>query len=126
VDSDLKAVEDAEVRLESRSQQRRAGLERRDRRRRLAPWLICLVPLPAAGAGLLLAIIDGQGGDLGELSTASSIAVIAGCLLVPALLSGWIGRRHGRLDAVLWALVTLAIELALVFGLGFAVLDLGP
>ena len=126
MDSDLKAVEDAEFRLESRSQQRRAGLERRDRRRRLAPWLICLVPLPAAGAGLLLAIIDGQGGDLGELSTASSVAVIAGCLLVPALLSGWVGRRHGRLDAVLWALVTLAIELALVFGLGFAVLDLGP
>lgn len=126
MDSDLKAVEDAEVRLESRSQQRRAGLERRDRRRRLAPWLICLVPLPAAGAGLLLAIIDGQGGDLGELSTVSSVAVIAGCLLVPALLSGWVGRRHGRLDAVLWALVTLAIELALVFGLGFAVLDLGP
>ena len=126
MDSDLKAVEDAEVRLESRSQQRRAGLERRDRRRRLAPWLICLVPLPAAGAGLLLAIIDGQGGDLRELSTATAAAVVAGCLLVPALLSGWVGRRHGKLDAVLWALVTLAIELALVFGLGFAVLDLGP
>ena len=124
MDSDLKAVEDAEVGL--RSQERQAWRERRKRRRRLTPWLICLVPLPAAGAGLLLAIIDGQGGDLGELSTASSIAVIAGCLLVPALLSGWIGRRHGRLDAVLWALVTLAIELALVFGLGFAVLDLGP
>ena len=126
MDPDIKAVEDAEVRLESRSQQRRAGLERRDRRRRLAPWLLCLVPLPAAGAGLLLAIIDQQGGDLRELSTAAAIAVIAGCLLVPALLSGWVGRRHGKLDAVLWALVTLAIELALVFGLGFAVLDLGP
>ena len=126
MDSDLKAVEDAEVRLESRSQQRRAGLERRDRRRRLAPWLICLVPLPAVGAGLLLAIVDEQGGDLRELSTATTVAVIAGCLLVPALLSGWVGRRHGKLDAVLWALVTLAIELALVFGLGFAVLDLGP
>jgi hypothetical protein len=124
VDSDLKAVEDAEVGL--RSQERQAWRERRKRRRRLTPWLICLVPLPAAGAGLLLAIIDGQGGDLGELSTVSSVAVIAGCLLVPALLSGWVGRRHGRLDAVLWALVTLAIELALVFGLGFAVLDLGP
>ena len=124
MDSDLKAVEDAEVGL--RSQERQAWRERRKRRRRLTPWLICLVPLPAAGAGLLLAIIDGQGGDLGELSTASSVAVIAGCLLVPALLSGWVGRRHGRLDAVLWALVTLAIELALVFGLGFAVLDLGP
>jgi len=126
VDSDLKAVEDAEVRLESRSKERRAGLERRDRRRRLTPWLVCLIPLPAAGAGLLLAIIDDQGGDLRELSTTTAALVIAGCLLVPALLSGWVGRRHGKLDAVLWALVTLAIELALVFGLGFAVLDLGP
>jgi hypothetical protein len=126
VDSDLKAVEDAEVRLESRSRERRAELERRERRRRLTPWLVCLVPLPAIGAGLLLAIIDGQGGDLRELSTAAAVAVVAGCLLVPALLSGWVGRRHGALDAVLWALVTLALELALVFGLGFAVLDLGP
>ena len=126
MDSDLKAVEDAEVRLESRSRERRAELERRERRRRLTPWLVCLVPLPAIGAGLLLAIIDGQGGDLRELSTAAAVAVVAGCLLVPALLSGWVGRRHGALDGVLWALVTLALELALVFGLGFAVLDLGP
>jgi hypothetical protein len=126
VDSDFKAVEDAEVRLESRSQERRAGLERRNRRRRLAPWLICLVPLPALGAGVLLAIIDNQGGDLRGLSASTAALLVAGCLLVPALLSGWIGRRHGRVDAVLWALVTLAVELALVFGLGFAVLDLGP
>ena len=126
MDSDLKAVEDAEVRLESRSKQRRAGLERRDRRRRLAPWLICLVPLPALGAGVLLAIIDASGGDLRDHSAAAAAAIVAGCLLVPAIASGWFGRRHGRLDAVLWALVTLAVELALVFGLGFALLDLGP
>jgi hypothetical protein len=123
---DLKAVEEAEGRLESRSRERRAGLERRDRRRRLAPWLICLIPLPALGAGVLLAVIDDQGGDLRELSDATAALLVAGCLLVPALLSGWIGRRHGRLDAVLWGLVTLAVELALVFGLGFAVFDLGP
>jgi len=126
VDSDLKAVEDAEVRLESRSQTRREQLHKRDRRRRLAPWLVCLVPLPALGAGALLAIIRSSGGDLRDLSPGATLAVVAGCLLAPALLSGWVGRRHGRLDAVLWALVTLAIELALVFGLGFAVLDLGP
>jgi hypothetical protein len=126
VESDLKAAEDAEVRLESRSAVRREQLAKRDRRRALAPWLICLLPLPAAGAGALLAIIDGQGGDLRKLSTGAAVLVVAGCLLVPALASGWVGRRHGRLDAVLWALVTLAVELALVFGLGFAVLDLGP
>ena len=123
---DLKAVEEAEGRLESRSAARREQLAKRDRRRALAPWLICLIPLPAAGAGILLAIIDGQGGDLRELSTSTAVLVVAGCLLVPALASAWVGRRHGRLDAVLWGLVTLAVELALVFGLGFAVLDLGP
>ena len=123
---DLKAVEEAEGRLESRSAARRVQLAKRDRRRRWAPWLICLLPLPAAGAGVLLAIIDGQGGDLRELSTANAVLVVAGCLLVPALASVWVGRRHGRLDAVLWGLVTLAVELALVFGLGFALLDLGP
>jgi hypothetical protein len=126
VDGDLKAVEDAEVRLESRSRARREQLARRDRRRRLLPWLVCLVPLPAIGAGVLLAVMDASGGDLRDLSAASAALLIAGGLLVPALVSGWLGRRHGRLDAVLWALVTLAIELALVFGLGFAVLDLGP
>ena len=123
---DLKAVEEAEGRLESRSRERKERGARRDRRRRLTPWLVCLVPLPVLGAGLLLAIIDGSGGDLRELSRSEAVAVFAGCLLVPALLSGWVGLRHGRLDAVLWALVTLAVELALVFGLGFAVLDLGP
>ena len=126
MDVDLKAVEDAEVRLESRSQQRRAELERRDKRRRITPWLLCLIPLPAAGAGTLLAIIDSSGGDLRELSAGAAAGLVSACLLVPALLSGWIGRRHGRVDAVLWGLVTLAVELAIVFGLGFAVLDLGP
>ena len=126
MEKDLQAVQDAEVRLESRSRERRMQLQRRDRRRRLTPWLICLVPLPALGAGTLLAIIDASGGDLRERSAAAAAAIVAGCLLVPALASGWFGRRHGRLDAVLWALVTLAVELALVFGLGFALLDLGP
>jgi hypothetical protein len=126
VETDLKAVEDAEVRLESRSRERRAELERRDKRRRVIPWLLCLVPLPAAGAGTLLAVIDSSGGDLRELSGPAAAGLVAACLLVPALLSGWIGRRHGRVDTVLWGLVTLAVELAIVFGLGFAVLDLGP
>jgi hypothetical protein len=126
VDSDLKAVEDAEVRLETRSRARREQLEKRERRRRWTPWLVCLLPLPALGAGALLAILRSSGGDLRDLSPAGAPLAVAGCLLVPALLSGWLGRRHGRLDAVLWGLVTLAVELALVLGLGFAVLDLGP
>ena len=126
MESDLKAVEAAEVRLESRSRTRREQLAKRDRRRRWTPWLLCLLPLPALGAAVLLAVMDASGGDLRDLSPASAGLLLGGCLLVPALVSGWVGRRHGRVDAVLWALVTLAVELALVFGLGFAVLDLGP
>jgi hypothetical protein len=82
VDKDLKAVEDAEVRLESRSRERQVQLEKRDRRRRLTPWLICLVPLPALGAGVLLAVIDASGGDLRDRSPAAAAAIVAGCLLV--------------------------------------------
>jgi len=126
VNQDLKAVEDAEVRLESRSRTRREQLARRDRRRRRLPWILCLLPLPAVGAGAFLVLLRSSGGDLRDLSSSGAALALGGCLLVPALVSGWIGRRHGRLDAVLWALVTLAVELALVFGLGFAVLDLGP
>jgi hypothetical protein len=126
VNPDLKAVEEAEARLESRSSSRRAQLERRDRRRRRLPWILCLLPLPAAGSGALLVLLDSSGGDLRDLSAAGAALAVAACLLVPALISAWIGRRHGTLDAVLWGLVTLAVELALVLGLGFAVLDLGP
>ncbi len=126
MDSDLQAVEAAEVRLESRSRARREQLHRRDRRRRWTPWLLCPLPLPALGAIALLALLDASGGDLRDLSPGAAAAVVAGGLLAPALASGWVGRRHGRLDAILWALVTLAVELALVLGLGFAVLDLGP
>ncbi|HLM49272.1 MAG TPA: hypothetical protein VK279_01895 [Solirubrobacteraceae bacterium] len=126
MNSDLKAVEDAEVRLESRSRTRREQLERRDRRRRRLPWILCPLPLPAAGATAFLLLLRSSGGDLRDLSPSGAALLVAACGLVPALLSAWIGRRHGRLDSVLWALVTLAVELALVLGLGFAVLDLGP
>jgi len=126
MDADLQAVEDAEVRLESRSLQRRATIERRDRRRRWLPWLLCLLPLPALGAGAVLAVLDSAGGDLRDWPAATAALALAGCLLVPALVSGWVGRRHGILDAVLWALVTAALELALVFAVGFVALDLGP
>ena len=122
--SDWQAVEDAEARLDSRSAERRASLDKRDRRRRLIPWLLCLVPLPAAGAAALVVVLraaDREAWPAGQAALAA-----AACVLVPALLAGWVGRRHGRLDAVLWSLVTLAVELALVLGLGFAVLDLGP
>ena len=123
---DLKAVEDAEVRLESRSRERRAVLERRDRRRRWLPWVLCPLVLPALGAVALMAILRSAGGDLRGWPASSAVAAAAAGVLVPALLAAWAGRRHGRVDAVLWGLVCAAIELALVFGVGFVALDLGP
>ena len=123
---DLKAVEDAEVRLEARSAERRGQLERRDRRRRLLPWLLCLVPIPAAGAAALLGVLQSAGGDLRDWPAGAAAAAVAACVIVPAVLSGWIGRRHGRLDAVLWGLWAAAAVVALTFGVGFLVLDLGP
>jgi len=126
MDSDLQAVEDAEVRLESRSRTRRAMIERRDRRRRLLPWLLCLFPLPLLGAAAMLAVLRSAGGDLRGWPASTAALAIAACVLIPGLAAGWVGRSHGRLDAVLWALVTAALVLALVFGAGFALLDLGP
>ena len=126
MDSDLQAVENAEVRLESRSRTRRAMIERRDRRRRLLPWLLCLLPLPLLGAAAMLAVLRSAGGDLRGWPASTAALAIAACVILPALASGWVGRRHGRLDAVLWALVTAALVLALAFGAGFVLLDLGP
>src|SRR5215210_651386 len=123
---DLKAVEDAEVRLEARSVERRRELERRDRRRHLLPWLLCLVPIPAAGAAALLGVLESAGGDLRDWPAGSAAAAVAACVLVPAALAGWVGRRHGRVDAVLWALFAGAAGVALAFGVGFLMLDLGP
>lgn len=116
--------EEAEARLDSRSAQRRESLARRDRRRRIVPWLLCLVPLPAAGAAALVWVLR----EADEKAWPSGRAALAAtaCVLVPALLAGWIGRRHGRVDAILWALVCAAIALALAFGVGFLALDLGP
>jgi predicted lysophospholipase L1 biosynthesis ABC-type transport system permease subunit len=116
--------EEAEARLESRSAERRESLDRRDRRRRLIPWLLCLVPLPAAGAAALVAVL--READEKSWPAARAAGAAIACVLVPALLAGWIGRRHGRIDAVLWALVSAAITLALAFGVGFLALDLGP
>jgi hypothetical protein len=112
--------EEREARLEGRSRERRDALARRARRRRLLPWLVCPLVLPALGAAALLAVLQDELHGSGELVAAGAAVV------VPALLSWWLGRAHGRVDAILWALVTVAIELALVFGVGFVALDLGP
>ena len=118
--------EATEARLDERSAARRGELVRRDRRRRWLPWLLCPLILPAAGAAVFLYVLDSAGGDFRGWTTWHVLAVIAGCLLVPAALSAWVGRRNGVLEAIAWALACAAVEFALVMGVGLLALGLGP
>jgi hypothetical protein len=113
------AVEHAEERLQARAAARQRAADRRRRRRGGAAWTLRLL-LPLAGAAAVVAII--HGGRLDDLTP----AVPAAILLAPALASAWLARRDGAVVAVLWALVTLAEELALVFAVGLVALGLGP
>jgi MFS family permease len=118
--------EATEQRLVAHSDERRARLARRDRRRRWLPWLVCPVLLPALGAAAVLALLQDAGGDLGDWSTGQAAAALGAAFLVPALLAGWFGRRHGVAEAIAWAVACAAVQLALVVGVGFLALDLGP
>ena len=124
--ADWEAIERAEQRLEAHSAERRSALERRDRRRRLLPWLLAPFVLPAIGAAALLAIVENEGGDLGSWPTARAVAVVAACFAVPAVLAAWSARRQGIAEMLLWAVVCVGAEVAMVVGVGFLALDLGP
>jgi hypothetical protein len=118
--------EATEQRLVEHSAARRAQLERRDRRRRLLPWLLAPVVLPALGAAVLLGVVEWQGGDLGGWPTWRAVAVVAASFAVPAALSAWFARRLGLVEAVAWAVVCVCAQVAFVFGVGFLALGLGP
>ena len=124
--ADWEAIERAERRLEAHSAERRTAIQRRDRRRRLLPWIMAPLVLPALGAAALLAIIENQGGDLGSWPTGRAIAVVVGCFAVPALLAAWSARRQGIAELVLWTVVCLGAQVAMVVGVGFLALGLGP
>jgi hypothetical protein len=124
--ADWEAIERAEQRLEAHSAERRTAIERRDRRRRLLPWIMAPFLLPAIGAAALLAIIEDQGGDLGSWPTGRVIVVIAACFAVPAVLAAWSARRQGIFELVLWTVVCIGAQVAMVVGVGFLALGLGP
>lgn len=123
---DWEAIERAEQRLEAHSAERRTALQRRDRRRRALPWVLAPLVLPALGAAALLAILEREGGDLGSWSTAGALAAVAACFAVPATLSGWFARHQGIPEALAWAVVCACAQVALLFGVGFVALGLGP
>ena len=113
-------------RLEAHSAERRTALARRDRRRRVLPWVLSPFLLPGLGAAVLLWLMEDAGGDFGTWPLGRTLAVVAACFVVPALLSGWFARRQGVVEALVWALVCVAAQLALVVGVGFLALGLGP
>jgi hypothetical protein len=93
-------------------------------RRGWTPWLVGAVVLPVVGAVACLALIEGV--DLGAWAEWQAAAVLAALFVVPALVSAWVARGFGVVEAFAWALACLGMQLALVFGVGFLGLGLGP
>jgi hypothetical protein len=91
-------------------------------------WVRAITPLLLAvvGAAVVVAVVEGAGGDLGDWPLWQAIAVPAAAFAVPALLSAFVVRRRGVVEAVLWALACLGAQLALVLGVGFLALGFGP
>jgi hypothetical protein len=88
-------------------------------------WIAPLL-LAAAGAAVVVALIEAAGGDFSSWPTWQAIAVPAAAFVVPALLSAVVTWRWGTVQAGLWALACAAIQFALVFGVGFLALGYGP
>jgi hypothetical protein len=118
-------VEHAEARVRERAVARQRAADRRRRRRSGAVWALRVL-LPLLGAAAVLAAFEQAGGDLGDWSPAAAVAIPVALLLVPAVISAALARPEGIPMALLWLLVTLAAEVALVFCVGFVALGLGP
>jgi hypothetical protein len=119
------AVDHAEERLEERAAARQRVDARRRRRRSAAAWIL-RIGLPLLGAAAVLATFSAAGGDLSRWSATTAALIVGAEVVIPALLAGLTARHASVVEAILWALVALAAEVALVFGIGFALLGLGP
>ena len=89
-------------------------------------WLLAGVVLPLVGAAAVVGLIEAAGGDLGAWETWQAVAALAAAVVIPAGLSVWVVRRGGVLQAIAWAVVCVGLQFALVFGVGFVALSLGP
>jgi len=118
------AVDHAEERLRERAAARQRADDRRRRRRRGLAWTLRIV-MPLLGAAVVLAAFERGGGDLRDWSEGTAVAVLLAAVVVPALIIAWTARPRVA-EMVLWALVSAAAVVALVFGAGFALLELGP
>ena len=88
------------------------------------PWLIGALVLPVVGAAAVVAVVEQV--DLAGWDSWQAAAVLAALFAVPGLLSAWAARSFGVVEALAWALATIGAQLALVFGVGFLALGLGP
>ena len=88
--------------------------------------VIAPLVLAAAGAAVVVALLEGAGGDFSGWPTWQAIAVPAAAFAVPALLSAWAAWRNGVAEGLLWGVACAALQVALVFGVGFLALGLGP
>jgi hypothetical protein len=95
-----------------------------DARRAWAPWVVGAVVLPVLGATAVVALVEEV--DLATWRSWQAAAALAGLFAVPALLSAFVARAFGVVEAFAWALACLGVQVALVFGVGFLALGLGP
>ncbi len=122
----IAASERAEARIDEHARERDAWRVRRARWRAFRAWALALVVLPAAGAVALIAVLESAGGDLGSWSRGAAIAVIVAAFAVPAALAVAGAWALGRWAALGLGVCCVLVEIALVFGVGFAVLHYGP
>jgi hypothetical protein len=96
----------------------------RDARRGWVPWLLAPLVLPALGAAGVVALVEGV--DLDSWAVWQVAVVLGALFVVPAALAAFVARRFGVAEAIAWALACMGAEVALVFGVGFLALGLGP
>ena|SRR5919197_4932536 len=98
--------------------------EARDARRGWVPWLLGPLVLPALGAAAVVVLVESA--DLDGWATWQAVAALGAALVLPALVAAWVARRDGVVEAILWAFACVGVEIALVFGVAFLALGLGP
>jgi hypothetical protein len=96
----------------------------RDARRGWLPWLLAPLALPALGATAIVALVEGVELDAWEVWQVA--LALGAAVVVPAALSAFAARRFGVVEAIAWALACVGVEAALVFGVAFLALGLGP
>ena len=93
-------------------------------RRGWLPWLLAPLVLPALGAAAVVALVEGV--DLDDWAVWQVGVALGALFVIPALLSAFVGRRFGVVEAIAWALACIGVQFVLVFAVGFLALGLGP